>query len=142
MIYEMTNTVQGVTGGRPGSETGKTAAVEGKARIGESAVTATTAATAAETGKDGATRPVDRQQLTEIVGELNDFAQSVQRQLEFSIDQDNGEVVVRVVDARTKDVVREIPPEEIREMQKRLGEISDQLFRNQEKTALLFQDKA
>ena len=139
MIYEMTNTVQGVTGGRPGSETGKTAAVEGKARIGESAVTATTTA---ETGKDGATRPVDRQQLTEIVGELNDFAQSVQRQLEFSIDQDNGEVVVRVVDARTKDVVREIPPEEIREMQKRLGEISDQLFRNQEKTALLFQDKA
>lgn len=85
---------------------------------------------------------VDGSQLNTIVKELNDFVQVVQRRLEFSIDQDNGEVIVRVVDAETRDVVREIPAEEVREMRKRLSEVSEKLFQPDGNTAMLFQAKA
>ena len=88
-----------------------------------------------EKGRDD--RPLDA-----IVQELNGYVQDVQRELQFSIDQDNGEVVVKVVDARTQEVVREIPAEEVREMRKRLSEVSEKLFGDGEKTAVLFHAKA
>ncbi len=91
---------------------------------------------------EGESAGVNGSQLNTIVKELNDFVQVVQRRLEFSIDQDNGEVIVRVVDAETRDVVREIPAEEVREMRKRLSEVSEKLFQPDGKTAMLFQAKA
>ena len=38
-------------------------------------------------------------EIKEAVGNLNDFAQAVNRQLQFSVDKDNDEVVVKVVGA-------------------------------------------
>ena len=91
---------------------------------------------------NGRSAVVDEKQLGEMVDDLNGFAQSVQRQLHFSVDQDNGKVIVKVVDAETKDVIREIPSEEIRNMQKQLGEVSEKLFHKGEGTSLLFKGQA
>ncbi|GEM_PF-2631490 len=89
-------------------------------------------------------RQAEGEPLDAVVQKLNDFVQVVQRELQFSIDRDNGEVVVKVVDARTKDVVREIPPEEVRQMRKRLEEVSQKLFDSQNGAgaSVLFQAKA
>lgn len=137
MINEISRNLPGVTGARPKSEPGKITATQEGGLVtgtpkGEPVVQKGTAKSA----------PVEKTQLNGMIDELNGLAQVVQRQLEFSIDEDNGEVVVKVVDAETRDVVREIPPEEIREMRKRLSEISEKLFQKNEKTALLFQAKA
>ncbi|MCP4277740.1 MAG: flagellar protein FlaG, partial [Gammaproteobacteria bacterium] len=75
--------------------------------------------------------------------DLNDFAQSVQRQLEFSVDQDSGKTIIRVVDAETGETIRDIPPEEILNMQKQLRETSERLFSHEDPgVSLLFQAKA
>jgi len=137
MINEISRNLPGMTGPQSKGDTGKVTAMQ-EARPGAGL----------QKLKAGAQTdlvqpaPVDEEQLNEMVDELNGLAQTVQRQLQFSIDEDNGEVIVKVVDAETRDVVREIPPEEIREMQKRLSEISEKLFQKDEKTALLFQAKA
>jgi len=45
------------------------------------------------------------------VMQINDYLQSVQRNLEFSIDESTGCTVVTVRDAATDEVIRQIPPE-------------------------------
>lgn len=85
---------------------------------------------------------VEGKQLEEMVEDLNGLAQAVQRQLQFSIDGEDGRVYVKVVDAETKDIIREIPSEEIRNMQKHLREVSEMMFHKGESTSLLFKGEA
>lgn len=85
---------------------------------------------------------VTGKKLAEMVEDLNGFTQSIHRQLQFSIDDENGKVYVKVLDAETKDVIREIPSEEIRNMQKQLKEVSDDLLRKGETVSLLFRGEA
>ncbi|MDI9245016.1 flagellar protein FlaG [Marinobacter sp. CHS3-4] len=52
-----------------------------------------------------------REQLDEAVSQLNDFVQNVQRDLQFEVNDDLGETIVRVVDQSTREVIRQIPNE-------------------------------
>lgn len=52
-----------------------------------------------------------REELDGAVSRLNDFVQSVQRDLQFEVNDDTGETVVRVIDQQTDEVVRQIPDE-------------------------------
>ncbi|MCB1868842.1 MAG: flagellar protein FlaG [Gammaproteobacteria bacterium] len=92
--------------------------------------------------KEAAGSAVNEKQLEEMVDDLNGLAQSVQRQLEFTVDGDNGKVIVMVVDADTKEVIREIPSEEIRNMQKQLREVSEMMFDKGGSTSFLFKGEA
>jgi len=48
-----------------------------------------------------------------LVSQLKNLPQMVQRNLEFSVDDDTGMQVVRVTDAETGDLVRQIPQDQI-----------------------------
>ena len=50
-------------------------------------------------------------QLGEAVSQLNDYVQSVSRDLQFEVDNDLGQTVVKVVDQETQEVIRQIPDE-------------------------------
>jgi len=50
-----------------------------------------------------------REAVQKAIAHLNDYVQSVQRDLEFSMDEGTGATVVRVVDRTTKTVIRQIP---------------------------------
>ncbi|MGM0571616.1 flagellar protein FlaG [Marinobacter sp.] len=52
-----------------------------------------------------------REQLGEAVTQLNDFVQNVQRDLQFEVDNEAGQTIVKVVDQETKEVIRQIPDE-------------------------------
>ena len=73
----------------------------------------------------------DEPAVEEIVEGLNAFAQRVERELQFTIDKDSGETVIRVIDAATQEMVRQIPAAEVLEMRKRLGEVAGLLFSTQ-----------
>lgn len=49
--------------------------------------------------------------VSEAVSNLNDYVQSVQRDLEFEVDRDLGQTIVRVIDRETGEVIRQIPDE-------------------------------
>lgn len=66
--------------------------------------------------------------LEEAVARLNDTVQSIQRQLQFSVDDDSGETIVKVVDRETDKVIRQIPAEEVLKMKENLREIHGLLF--------------
>lgn len=51
--------------------------------------------------------------LSAIKSKLNEITQSLNRELSFSVDDSSGEVVVKVIDARTDEVIRQIPTEAV-----------------------------
>ena len=52
-----------------------------------------------------------REKLDDAVSQLNDFVQTVQRDLQFEVDNDLGKTIVKVVDQSTQEVIRQIPDE-------------------------------
>lgn len=54
-------------------------------------------------------RESQRESLDQAVSRLNDFVQTVQRDLQFEVDNDSGKTIVRVVDQQTEQVIRQIP---------------------------------
>ncbi|MCC6301899.1 MAG: flagellar protein FlaG [Gammaproteobacteria bacterium] len=54
--------------------------------------------------------------LDEAVSQLNDYIQSIHRNIEFTVDAALNRVVVRVYNRETEEILREIPAEEILDM--------------------------
>lgn len=52
-------------------------------------------------------------ELDHAVSRLNEYIQNSRRDLHFSVDKDSGRVVVKVIDSETREVIRQIPSEEV-----------------------------
>jgi flagellar protein FlaG len=52
-----------------------------------------------------------KEKLDDAVSQLNDFVQTVQRDLQFEVDNERGQTIVKVVDQSTQEVIRQIPDE-------------------------------
>ncbi|MCL4469609.1 MAG: flagellar protein FlaG [Sulfuricella sp.] len=53
------------------------------------------------------------EQVKTAVEHINKFVQTMSSDLKFTVDEETGIQVVKVVDTKTKDVIRQIPSEEI-----------------------------
>ncbi|MFV3412339.1 flagellar protein FlaG [Pseudomonas nitroreducens] len=97
----------------------------------DSAVPATSTAAA----QDGEARPVEqkdsRARLDDAVSDIQKHVQSVRRNLNFSIDDTTGDVVVKVIDGDSGKVVRQIPSEEVLKLAARLDDIRSLMFEAQ-----------
>lgn len=51
--------------------------------------------------------------IKQAVQDLNTYAQSLQRDLHFSVDEESGETVVKVMDHESGEVIRQIPSKEV-----------------------------
>ncbi len=61
--------------------------------------------------------------LDNAVQEANYYLQSINRGLEFSVDKDTDRTVVKVVDTKSGEVVRQIPSEEMLELARHMREM-------------------
>lgn len=65
------------------------------------------------------------------VEKLNTQIQSLQRELSFSVDEDSGRTVVKVIDSKTGDIVRQIPSDQVlrlaRQLEAILAEVGEQV---------------
>jgi flagellar protein FlaG len=52
-------------------------------------------------------------ELQEKVAQLNDHMQNLNRNLQFRVDEESGDTVVTVIDSETKELVRQIPSQEV-----------------------------
>lgn len=72
----------------------------------------------------------EEQALARLVGEINEQAQVVQRQLEFTVDEVTNRTIIRVKNAETGEMIREIPPEELNHIARSLRENSSNVLFN------------
>ncbi len=57
------------------------------------------------------------------------FVQDIQRNLDFSVDDSTGQVVVKVIDGDSGKLVRQIPSEELLRLSERLDDMRSLLFK-------------
>jgi len=63
--------------------------------------------------KNQENQPLSSQELDAVVVSLNDYIESTQREIHFSVDEESGRTVVKVIDSTSDNVIRQIPSEEI-----------------------------
>ncbi len=56
------------------------------------------------------------------VSQINDYVQSIQRDLHFTVDEDLDKTVVKVVDGSSGELIRQIPEEVFLELARKLNE--------------------
>ena len=67
-------------------------------------------------------------QLAKAVDEMNERSELLRRNLQFSVDDDSGRMVIKVVDSQTDEVIRQIPKEEVLEIARSLETAEGLLF--------------
>lgn len=79
-----------------------------------------------ETEKPGST-----EQLTAAIEQANDFIKPFNGSLQFQIDKDTGTTVVKVIDVDTKEVIKQIPSEDMLNLAKALNQFKGLLVKQQ-----------
>ena len=82
---------------------------------------------------DAVTAPVsgklpERAQLEKAVSDIQEFAQSTQRKLDFSIDDTTGVMVVKVIASESGEVIRQLPSEVALKLAQNLADPNSLLF--------------
>lgn len=70
-----------------------------------------------------------REPVEEAVSSIKAFAQSIQRNLNFALDDSTGQVVVKVTDGVSGEVIRQIPSEDALRLAESLDEMRSLLFK-------------
>ena len=78
--------------------------------------------TQAQKAAEEAVQEVTAEKAQEVVEQLNNHAQAVNRDLHFSIDDDSGRTVIRVINSETAELVRQIPSEEVLKLSQTIRE--------------------
>jgi flagellar protein FlaG len=91
---------------------------------------------ASETSQTLTSRPVtannpaeQKQQLEAAVKAVQEFTRPMAGNLEFSLDDETGKTIVKVVDSTTKELIRQIPSEEMLEIARALDRLQGLLVR-------------
>ena len=70
-------------------------------------------------------------EIQQDIEKMNDQLKSMNRSIRFSVDDESHDIVVKVVDKNTGEVVMEIPPEEVLKLRERMSEMSGLLVGKQ-----------
>lgn len=104
-----------------GAATTRTRESEAAAQARQSLAAGGTKAPAApDNGAQSPQRSAD--ELAQATRDITDYIQSVSRSLQISVDGELGTTVIRVLDAETDEVVRQIPAEEILQIARYLSD--------------------
>jgi flagellar protein FlaG len=69
-----------------------------------------------------------KENLESTVNQLNDIAQTIKRDLKFSVDESSGETVITVVDTNSQEVIRQIPPDYVLVVRENIESLKGILF--------------
>ncbi|EXI77638.1 MAG: flagellar protein FlaG [Candidatus Accumulibacter appositus] len=67
--------------------------------------------------------PPDSEKLQTAIQSVREFVKPINSNLEFSVDDDTGQLVVKIIDRTTKEVIRQMPSEEMMAIAKTLDSI-------------------
>jgi len=73
--------------------------------------------------------PPSREDVDAAVEKLNESMKQSSQSLEFSIDKDSKDIVVKLIDQSTKEVVRQIPSEEALQIAKSIDRMQGRLIK-------------
>ena len=82
----------------------------------------------AKTDTENAQPEMTAQEMQAVVDKLNEFMHNDQRNLNFSVDTDTDETIVKVMDTETQEVIRQFPSEEALKLTKHIEGMMGLIF--------------
>lgn len=73
-------------------------------------------------------KPESEEQIRQAVQKIQGVVDNLAHNLRFSIDEDTGKTIIKVMDARTDEVIRQFPTEEAIEIARTLDKVQGLLF--------------
>ncbi len=73
-------------------------------------------------------RATKSEEMEQTASRLNEIAQTIKRDLRFSVDDNSGDVVIKVVDRKTEEVIRQIPEEHVLAIRENIESLKGILF--------------
>ena len=88
--------------------------------------------TGAKENKDSLNQTNAQQMTTEEVKEViesfQEMSETIQTKLSFSVDEENNEIVVRIFDKESEELIRQFPSEEMLSLQGKMSDLAGFLF--------------
>ncbi|TRX74454.1 flagellar protein FlaG [Pseudomonas mangiferae] len=79
--------------------------------------------------QDGSSkRDASQEEVKGAVADIQSFVQNVNRYLAFNVDESSGDIVVKVMDADSGQLIRQIPSEEVLRLAERLDDVRSLMF--------------
>lgn len=94
----------------------------------------------AQTSLESSQPALSQAELQNVVNELNDQIQTVQRDLSFTMDEGSGKTVIKVMDSDSGEVIRQIPSEEVLAIASYFKEVRESAEQSEVAPGLLFSD--
>ncbi len=69
-----------------------------------------------------------QEKIEKIAQAMEDYVNSIQRDLKIQVDKDTGNVMVKIISAEDGKTIREIPPEELLDLAAKMDEMLGALF--------------
>jgi flagellar protein FlaG len=108
------------------TETAKSASISQTTRVVH---TGTSAEGSTATGSAQAQRIPSKQEIDQALEHMRAAVPPMARNLQFSLDNETGETIVKVVDSSTNEVIRQIPSKELVDLAKTLDEFTGMLLK-------------
>lgn len=102
----------------------------GKATAESQTVSNRTSAEAVQTSSASTDETPPPAELAQLVSRTREAVREVASNLEFSVDNDTGKTVVRVVDASTRELIRQIPSEEMLSIARNMDRVEGLLIKS------------
>lgn len=83
------------------------------------------------TGGSAAPSPSSAQEISAALQEIRNTIRPIASELSFSLEQESGRMLVKIVDLETNEVIRQIPSEEIVRISKALDRLQGLLLNNE-----------
>ncbi|WP_435274296.1 flagellar protein FlaG [Psychrobium sp. nBUS_13] len=77
------------------------------------------------------TEDIPKEQLEVLAEKLQEFVGSLNKGLQFSVDEDSGRDVIKVIDRETEEIVRQYPSEEVLELVAKLSDAAGNFINSQ-----------
>lgn len=90
-----------------------------------------TASETAPTAPQAQRVPASGEQIAQALSDVQSALQPVARNLHFSLDDDTGRTVIKIVDTSTDEVIKQIPSEEILAISKALDKLQGLLIKQE-----------
>ncbi|MGD7037401.1 flagellar protein FlaG [Methylotuvimicrobium buryatense] len=69
---------------------------------------------------------LDQRDLDDMVTQINTALQNERRSIQFNVDEDSGRTVIKIIDAKSGDQIKQIPAEELLRISRQMAEQLDQ----------------
>ena len=73
-------------------------------------------------------KPEKEISIPDLVKQINEFVKTFSTKISFRVDQESGQSIILVTERETGKVIRQIPPEEVLSLQKKMDEIAGIIF--------------